>query len=181
MESVLFRGIRDILLIGFALAGLLAASQIPGYVQEYEQRLGGARDEATRLLAEFSAIAKKSGKNLSSYTAALVENENQTVSATGREILALSERETKIALHAREMAASSRFMKPVLMVKSGDREIIGATWKTYRHTLTLDPEFGAIGLGVGWFVYIILSAVIGAMIPPPRHRVRAEKLRRSRS
>jgi hypothetical protein len=175
------RGIRDIFLIGFALAGLFAASQIPGYVQEYEQRLGGARDEVARLLQEFTAIAKRSDKDMASYAALLVANDDPSISETGREIMALSEREVAMAGHAETLAASSRFMKPVVLVKSGDREIMAATWKAYRHTLTLDPEFGAIGLGVGWFIYIILAAIIGAMLPRPRYRIRAEKLRRPRS
>jgi hypothetical protein len=175
------RGIRDIFLIGFALAGLFAASQVPGYVQEYEQRLGGARDEVSRLLQEFAAIAKRSDKDLESYAALLVANDDPSISETGREIMGLSARQGAMASHADILAASSRFMKPVELIKSGDREIMTATWKAYRHTLTLDPEFGAIGLGVGWFVYIILAAIIGAMLPQPRYRIRAEKLRRSRS
>ena len=77
------------------------------------------------------------------------------------------------------MAASSRFMKPVLLVKVDDQEIIGATWKIYRHTLNLDPKFGAIDLCVGGFDYIMLSAVIGAMMPRRPHGVQAGKLRRS--
>ena len=177
----MFRGIRDIFLIGFVLAGLLAASQIPGYVQEYEQRLGGARDEVTRLLSEFSAIAARSGQDLASYAALLGDNDNPSISATGQEIMRLSERETEIVIHAEEIAGSSRFMKPVILARHGDREIMAATWNSYHHTLTLDPEFGALGLGIGWFVYIILAAVIGAALPRPRYQVRAEALRRSRS
>jgi len=175
------RGIRDIFLIGFALAGLFAASQIPGYVQEYEQRLGGARDEVARLLQEFAAIAERSGKDLESYAALLVANDDPSISETGREIMGLSERQIAMAEHSDTLGASSRFMKPVVLIKSGDREIMAATWKAYRHTWTLDPEFGAIGLGIGWFVYIILAAIIGAMLPRPRYRIRADKLRRSRS
>lgn len=177
----MLKGIRDIFLIGFALAGLFAASQIPGFVQEYEQRLGGARDEVARLLQEFSAIAKRSNKDLDSYAALLVANDDPSISETGREIMDLSTREAAMANHADALAASSRFMKPVVLVKSGDREIMAATWKTYRHTLTLDPEFGAIGLGVGWFIYIILAAIVGAMLPRRRYQIRAERLRRSRS
>lgn len=169
------------MLIGFTLVGLLAASQVPGYVQEYEQRLGGARDEVARLLAEFAAIAKRSGQDLATYAALLVENDDPSISDTGRKIIDLSEREARITDHATVLAASSRFMKPVVMVQNGDREIMGATWRTYHHTLTLDPAFGAVGLGVGWFIYIILAAVISAIMPRPRYRVRAEKLRRSRS
>ncbi len=177
----MIRGIRDILLIAFALAGLLAASQIPGYVQEYAQRLGGARDEVARLISEFTAIAQRSGKDLTAYAALLTENDDPSISATGREIMGLSARAARMAAHAEELAAASRLMKPLILITDGDREIMGATWSAYHHTLTLDPEFGAIGLGIGWFVYIILGAIIGAMMPRPRYRVRAEKLRRSRS
>lgn len=177
----MFRRLKDILLISFALAGLLAASQIPGYVQEYEQRLGGARDEVTRLLAEFSAIAVRSGTDLATYAARLAGDDDPNIGATGREIISLTEREDRMTAHAEALAASSRFMKPVVLVQSGDRAIMAATWNAYQHTLTLDPEFGAIGLGVGWFVFIILAAIVGAMMPRPRYRVRAEKLRRSRS
>jgi hypothetical protein len=181
VESTVFRVLKDILLIGFALAGLLAASQIPGYVQEYEQRLGGARDEVTRLLAEFSAIAERSGTDLAAYAERLTGNGDPSISATGHEIFALSEREDRMTAHAEALAISSRFMKPVVLVRDGDREIIGAAWTAYHHTLTLDPEFGAIGLGVGWFIFIILAAIVGAIMPRSRQRVRLDKLRRSRS
>ncbi|MDG2284340.1 MAG: DUF2937 family protein [Alphaproteobacteria bacterium] len=177
----MFRTLRDIFLIGFTLAGLFAACQVPGYVQEYEQRLGGARDEVTRLLGKFTAIAAGAGTDLAAYTVKLTDTDDPSISATGREIMTLSEREAAMAAHAEASALSSRFMKPVVVAQAGDREIMAATWKAYRHTLTLDPEFGAIGLGVGWLVYIILAAIVGAMMPRPRYRVRAEKLRRSRS
>lgn len=177
----MFRIFKDILLIGFALAGLLSASQIPGYVQEYEQRLGGARDEVTRLLEEFSAIAERSGTDLATYAERLAGDDDPSIGATGREIISLSERVYRMTTHAEALAVSSRFMKPVVLVRDGDREIIGAAWKAYHHTLTLDPEFGAIGLGVGWFVFIFFAAIVGAILPRPRLRVRLDKLRRSRS
>lgn len=177
----MFRALRDLLLIGFALASLLAASQIPGFVQEYEQRLGGARDEVSRLVVEFTSIAERADTDLSGYAIRLADNADASISATGREILSLLERETTMAAHADALAASSRLMKPLLVVGYADREIVGATWRVYHYTLTLDPEFGLIGLGVGWLLYAFVGSIVGAMMPRRRYRIRAEKRRRSRS
>ncbi len=45
----------------FALALFLAtlASQVPEYAQQYRQRLGGAVDELTRIIAAFDADAAR--------------------------------------------------------------------------------------------------------------------------
>jgi len=47
------RPLRELTLILLALAGALLLSQLPGYVSAYEQRLGGAVDEARRTLYGF--------------------------------------------------------------------------------------------------------------------------------
>ena len=169
VEASVFRALRDLLLIGFALSSLLAASQIPGFVQEYEQRLGGTRDEVTRLVAEFTSIAERADTDLAGYAIRLADNVDASISATGREILSLLERETAVAAHVDALAASSRLMKPLLVMGYADREIVGATWKAYNYTLTLDPEFALIGLGVGWLLYAFIGAILGAMMPRRRY------------
>jgi hypothetical protein len=181
VEATVFRALRDLLLIGFALASILAASQIPGFIQESEQRLGGARDEMTRLVVEFTSIAERADTDLAGYAIHLVDNADASISATGREILSLLERENAMAAHADALAASSRLVKPLVVIGYADREIVGATWKVYRYTLTLDPEFGLMGLGVGWLLYAFISAILGAMIPRRSYRIRAEKPLRSGS
>lgn len=156
------------------LTGILAASQVPRYVQEYEQRLGGARDEVTRLLFEFAAIAKRSGDDLTVYTAKLSANADPAISATGRKIEALAIREVDLARHAESLAVTARLMKPIRMLGAGDREIMAAAWAIFHYTLTVDPEFGAIGLAVGWLLHLILGAGLGAM-PPRRRGIRIKR------
>ncbi len=49
------------LAFGAGLAGAVAASQLPEYAQQYRQRLGGAIDEISRIMAEFDADAARIG------------------------------------------------------------------------------------------------------------------------
>ena len=133
----MFRALKDLLLIGFALSSLLAASQIPGFVQEYEQRLGGTRDEVTRLVAEFTSIAERADTDLAGYAIRLADNVDASISATGREILSLLERETAVAAHVDALAASSRLMKPLLTHRRGHHP---ATERRVRISLSVMPS-----------------------------------------
>ena len=63
--------LRDLVLIVLVTLGAVAASQVPQIIQEYEQRLGGARDEANRLLAGHAETARTAGMTLDQYVAFL--------------------------------------------------------------------------------------------------------------
>lgn len=164
----MFRILRDLVFIALVLGGVLGASQVPRFVQEYEQRLGGARDEVVRLLGEFSNIAAGSGESLSAYADRLAQNSDKSIAATGARILNLAERERALSTHARELAGSARLLKPVVLVQGGDRAIMAATWDAYGYTLTLDPEYGGIGLVLGWLVHALLAAIAGLFAPRRR-------------
>ena len=50
---------RLIVIVAAALGGV-GASQLPEFAQQYRQRLGGALEELTRIVAEFDASAARS-------------------------------------------------------------------------------------------------------------------------
>ena len=53
---------RDTTLVVLALLGAIALSQVPRFVQEYEQRLGGALQEARRQLGQYEILGAKRGR-----------------------------------------------------------------------------------------------------------------------
>jgi len=163
--------VRDLILIAFVLGGLLGASQIPKFIQEYEQRLGGARDETTRLLSGFKAIARRSGQTLSTYAARLAEDRDTSVGGTGKEIQGLVRRNKTLSNHSESLTASHRLLKPFFVAQDGDREIVAATWGAFHYTLTLDHEFGLVGLVIGWLIHATISALIGLLAPRERYRM----------
>ena len=52
---------RAIMALLVSLTGGLAASQAPELAQQYRQRLGGALDEITQVVADFDADAAQNG------------------------------------------------------------------------------------------------------------------------
>ena len=54
------RALYDLTLAAAVLIGAIGGSQVPRFVQEYEQRLGGAFQEASRQLAEYRRVADES-------------------------------------------------------------------------------------------------------------------------
>ena len=163
--------VRDLILIVFVLGGLLGASQIPEFIQEYEQRLGGARDETTRLLSGFKAIARRSGETLSTYAARLADDQDASVGGIGKEIQGLVRRNKTLSDHSESLTASHRLLKPWFVAQDGDREIMAAAWDAFHFTLTLDPEFSFIGLVIGWLVHAIISVLTGLLTPRARYRI----------
>lgn len=159
------RFFRDLTLVLFVLAGTIGMSQVPRFVQEYEQRLGGALQEARRQLAEFERLATREGLTLDAFAQALGTNQASAVAGLGRSIQAQAARTHALAAQAEALERAGRFRKPLLLLRHHDRDLLAATWAKYALTLTLDPGFAALGALFGLVVNGLLWAVLG-----PRRR-----------
>lgn len=162
--------IRELALIALIVTGGIGASQIPQFVQEYEQRLGGASDEADRQMAEYEKVAQQAGMILSTYIALLKSNSDARVIATGETISKLQTRAQGLRQQRRELSQSMRLLKPVVLAQHYDRDLLNATWQQFHLSLLLDPIFGALGLILGWFIHMLIWAILGALFAPPRWR-----------
>lgn len=162
--------IRELVLIALIVSGGVGASQIPQFVQEYEQRLGGASDEASRQLAEYDNVARQAGMVLSTYIALLKSNSDQRVIATGETISKLQSRAQGLRRQRQDLSRSARLLKPLILARLYDHDLLTATWAQFRLNLLLDPIFGILGLILGWLIHMLLWAGLGAIFAPPRRR-----------
>src|SRR5581483_7405079 len=108
------RPLRELTLILLALAGALLLSQLPGYVAAYEQRLGGAVDEARRTLFRFMQDATSNGLAFEDYVARLKSNPDASVAANGTSIEGLAARVALLTQQQEELARSGKLEKPVI-------------------------------------------------------------------
>jgi len=145
-------------LIGFAV------SQVPRFIQEYEQRLGGALQEATRQLDEFRRNAEAAGLSFNEYQARHLDSPDTALRATGRTIQNSVARVADLREQVQHLADATNFTKPVVLVRAYDGSLLRATWQRFAFTATFDPAFGAIGLVVGW----LLNALLWALVPRRR-------------
>ncbi|MEC7593644.1 MAG: DUF2937 family protein [Pseudomonadota bacterium] len=158
--------LRDLVLIVLVTLGAVAASQVPQIIQEYEQRLGGARDEANRLLAGHAETARTAGMTLNQYVAFLRSQNDSRIAVGADTIAAHQQRARFLTDHARALAAAAPWLKPWVMARGHDRPLLTATWHKYRLVLILDQLFAGLGLALGWLVHALIWALLAALFAP---------------
>jgi hypothetical protein len=147
---------RDATLVTLTLAGAIVLSQAPRFVQEYEQRLGGALQEARRQLAEHERLAAREGLSLDAFAHRLAASPDRSVAGIGALLGEQAERASSLARQARALESAEHFAKPLVLLRRHAPELLAATWAKYRYTLTLDPGFAAAGALLG----LLLNATV---------------------
>ena len=155
------RPLRELTLILLAIAGALLCSQLPGYVAAYEQRLGGALDEARRTLSGFVQDATSNGLSFEAYVERLKGSSDGSVAATGASVAALAQRVASLAEQQEQLAAAGKLEKPLVLLRHHDPDLLRASWAAYRLSPSLDLEFGAAGLLLGWLFNALIWALFG--------------------
>ena len=158
------RMLHEITAIALAVLVGFAVSQVPRYIQEYEQRLGGALQEATRQLDEFRRNAEVAGLSFNEYVGRHLDNPDPAMRATGRTIQNSVLRVADLRDQVQRLRDASKFTKPLVLSKTYEGALLHATWDTFAITATFDPAFGAIGLVLGW----LLNALLWLAVPRRR-------------
>lgn len=154
------RPLRELTLILLVLAGAILASQVPRFVQEYEQRLGGALQVAQANVERDEGLARARNLAIADYLRQL-EAEGPLAREQADGIRARALQYAELRRQAEELAGSSRLVRPVVLARAHDPDLLRATWEKYEVTLTFDLAFGAIGLLVGWLINSILWLPFG--------------------
>jgi hypothetical protein len=150
------RALYDLTLAAAVLIGAIGGSQVPRFVQEYEQRLGGAFQEASRQLAEYRRVADESRLPFPDYVQRLTTSPDASVAATGRAVAAVDTRTADLADQVLALERAPRMVKPFILLRDYDRDLLRATWERFETTLTLEPSFAVLGALMGWAVNILL-------------------------
>lgn len=160
--------IRELVLIFFIVFGGIFASQAPQFVQEYEQRLGGALDEATFHLSGYKEVARQNNLSFEQYIRILIENPDENASDTGRIIGQLAERAETLKRQLDAISLAPHLTRPIAVLQNSDPEIFSATFDNYKLSLTLDVTFGVIGLILGYMVHKFLWLLVTITFTPRR-------------
>ncbi len=154
--------IRHLFLILFVIAGGIGASQLPSFARAYEQRLGGALGETQKLVDGFNAQAQAEGLDFQALVERHRASSDSAVRGTADRMTALETRRNALAAEAQALAsATGSIDKLVIIATRGDNELLRDTFSDFEITATLDPAFGAAGVGIGWLLYGLLAGLIG--------------------
>ena len=146
-----------------ALAGV-AFAQIPAFIQQYLQRLGGHVDEAHLNLSQITANAVV-----------------RTLDAPARQVLTVSLEQRVSDLEAGEAAigAASASVRPFIFARELDIDIAMATLRAYEPALPLSTAgliYGLAGIVAGWLLYEALKVPVGLAVRRRRGPPIAERI-----
>jgi hypothetical protein len=158
------RALHELTAIALAVLVGFAVSQVPRFIQEYEQRLGGALQEASRQLDEFRRNAEDAGLSFNEYVGRHLDGSDAALRATGRTIQNSVLRVADLREQVQRLSDATKFGKPVVLCRTYDGSLLRATWDRFAITATFDPVFGLIGLVLGW----LLNALLWSVVPRRR-------------
>ena len=155
--------LRDLVFLVFVLGGAVAGSQVPVFVDAYTQRLGGALDEARATLASFERAAASAGIGFDDYRRRLNASEDIAFRKTGEAVDRLAERVALLDAIERELTAAGPWRRPWVVARSHDRLILERAYEQWSPSLSIDPRWGAVGLGLGWLIHAAAAGCAGLL------------------
>jgi hypothetical protein len=158
------------LAIIIALAGAVAASQIPEFAQQYRQRLGGAVDELARMLDSFDNDAAASGTDRAGGLALMAKNSEPLVRAQAVTVAQTIIRYDRLLKQQQAFQASAPFVRLQAFFQDFDRPLVESTLRDYEPAVPTTTE-GIVFAFLGFFiVYGVLAFLAAIFRPRRRHR-----------
>lgn len=168
---------RDLFLIAMIAAGAVGGSQLPQLVQEYEQRLGGARDEAVAAHKRDVAEAAAFGLTLEGFADRYRASGDRAVQAGADRMLQRRDRAESLDMAYLALQSAPYMLRPWHAASHLDAAIAEATWAAFKPTLTLDIRFGIAGLLLAWIAHALLAWIWRLLFNrPPRDRPRFRRV-----
>ncbi len=137
--------------VGLLLAVVL--SQVPEFIQQYRQRLGGAADELRRNLAQFDAEVAAEALDRAAGIARLKSNPDPLAQARGRDVEEAAAREDRLEAQDRAFAASGPIGRYWAFAERFDPELASRTYAIFQPAVPIHPSgfaAGAAGLVLGY-------------------------------
>jgi len=136
--------------------GAATFSQVPEFMQQYLQRLGGHLDEARRQLEELQAAAARSGLTLEQLTAHTAAAGDPAVARLGAVLKEASTRVEDLAAAEGAIRHASILARPFVFLGHLDPAISRATWGVFKPALPTTLEglvYSLVGIVVFLGVY----------------------------
>jgi hypothetical protein len=158
------------------VAGAVAFSQAPEFMQQYFQRLGGHLDEATRQLRQFEQVATQAGESVSAFAMRAQASADTVMARMGDIVAATIVRVDDLSAAVAALRHASPWSRPVVFLEHLDLEIARATWRAFKPAVPTTFE-GGLYAAAGMIVFLALYH--GAIRVPVVAAVRRVRARRA--
>jgi hypothetical protein len=145
----IFRKLDSLAAAAVAAVGAMVCAQLPEFIQQYLQRLGGHIDEAKRALRTVADSVAFQALDPAGRAAAVAAHEARVATL-------------QIARDA--IAGAGPIEKPYALVRHLDPDIAAGAWSVFKPAVPLEPlglAYALVGLVGGWLVYEMLTGAAG--------------------
>ena len=147
--------------------GAVLFSQIPEFMQQYLQRLGGHLDEARRQLANFTRTAAQSGLSLDQLIHQTSANSDPAVAKLGAVMGESATRVETLEAARSALLDAHVWSRPFVFLQHIDRQIASGTWQDFKPAMPTTVE----GLVYALFGMLVLLSVYHFGVRYPISRV----------
>jgi hypothetical protein len=150
-------------IVAFLCALLFA--QVPQFIAQYTQRLGGHVDELTRIVGQYTQAAAEVGKTLEQFIATHLSSGVADFVSTGK---IMDENISRLNLLSRaleELNTASAYSKFIVFLKDVDSSIVNNTFQNFTPGVPVTVEaviYALIGLIAGMLIYHAIKWVMVA-------------------
>lgn len=139
----------------FVITGAIVGGQIPLFISQYVQRLGGHVDELNRLINNIKILADQSNKTLEQYIDKFRASSDPDFSGQGEFMLKLVKRWESLNQALQDLIQSDSWNRLFMFLKGLQGDIASSTWHSFQFGIQLTPE---------GFVYMAIGAIFGFLL-----------------
>ncbi len=138
------------------VAGAVACAQLPEFMQQYLQRLGGHLDEVRQQIATWRRVAQESGLTLEQLITRYLANADPVVTRGGGVVRDLIARAEELAAAESALRNASLWARPFIFLRHFDWGIAHGTWNVFRPAVPTTLEgvaYAVVGVGLALAFY----------------------------
>ncbi len=158
----------------FAMVFAIATTQLPEYMQQYRQRLGGAIDELAAIIEQFDKDSAAEGLSEADGIARLKANPDPLAKARGAAMTATVARLAKLERSAAALDNPDRFVRWETFPSTFDTRVAARAYEAYQPAVPTTAD----GFVAGLVGFLIGGGLVHVLALPIRYR---HKLFRGRS
>jgi hypothetical protein len=136
--------------------GAAAFTQLPEFIQQYLQRLGGHLDEARRQVENFTQVAAASNITLAQLIERTKQTPDEAVAQLGQTMSGAVARAEHLAAADAAIRNASLWTKPFVFLANMDGDIARGTWDIYKPAVPTTAEgvvYAGLGILIVWILY----------------------------
>ena len=161
---MLVRSTARILTLAGALTGGAVVSQAPEFAQQYRQRIGGALQELSAVVADFDKDAAASDMTREEALTRYSRSQDRFLRDRGASIDKTLLRHARLTQQQEALEAAIPLMKPFHVAQYADPALVEGAWEDFKPAVPLTAEGGIYAAGgaiTGWLLIGLLFGFLG--------------------